>query len=81
MMWVGDLDALSTGADSTFAVLNVFQAACYSWDGKRFISDRRQMDTFRKLARFKTFLPLLCTGVMAALGAPIGALTKQTALA
>ncbi len=79
MMWVGDLDALSAGADSAFAVLNVFQAACHSWVGKRFISDRGEIDTFRKLARFMIFLPLLCTSVVAALGATIGALTKQTA--
>lgn len=78
MMWVGNLDELSMGADSAFAVLDVFQAALYSWVGRRFISERGEMDTSRKLARFMIFLPLLCTGVVAVLGAAIGVLTKQT---
>ena len=78
MMWVGNLDDLSVGADSAFAVLDVFQAALYGWVGRCFVSDRGEMDTSRKLARFMIFLPLLCTGVVAALGATIGAMTKQT---
>ncbi len=78
MMWVGNLDELSVGADAAFAVLDVFQAAMYSWVGRRFISDRAELDTARKLARFMIFLPLLCTSVVAALGATIGTLTKQT---
>lgn len=78
MMWVGNLDELSMGADSAFAVLDVFQVALYSWVGRRFVSDRGEIDTSRKLARFMLLLPLLCTGVVAALGATIGTLAKQT---
>jgi signal transduction histidine kinase len=78
MMSVGNLDELSLGADSAFAVLDVFQAAFYGWVGRRFVSDRGELDTSRKLARFMVFLPLLCTGVVAVLGATIGTLTKQT---
>lgn len=78
MLWVGSLDELSLGADVAFAVLDVFQVALYSWTGRRFISERGEIDTSRKLARFMLVLPLLCTGVVAALGATIGVLTKQT---
>lgn len=78
MLWVGNLDELSLGADSAFAILDVFQVALYSWVGRRFISQRGEIDTSRKLAQFMIFLPLLCTSVVAALGATIGMLAKQT---
>lgn len=78
MMWVGDLDEMSMAADSAFAALDVFQVVLYSWVGRRFISDRGEIDTSRKLARFMFFLPLVCTGFVAALGATIGVITKQT---
>lgn len=79
MMCVGKLDELSIGADSAFAVLNVFQVALYSWVGRRFVSGQGELDTSRKLARFMVFLPLLCTASVAVLGASIGMLNKQTA--
>ncbi|MBI2727063.1 MAG: MASE1 domain-containing protein [Polaromonas sp.] len=78
MLFVGNFDALSVGADSAFAVLNVFQVALYSWAGRRFINERGEIDTTRKLARFMVLLALLCTGVIAGLGATIGAVTKHT---
>ena len=55
MMWVGDLDEMSMAADSAFAALDVFQVVLYSWVGRRFISDRGENDTSRKLARFMFF--------------------------
>lgn len=78
MLFVGDLDELSFGADTAFAALNVFQVALYSLVGKRFVSERGEIDTSHKLARFMFFLPLLTTSVVASLGAAIGVLTKHT---
>lgn len=78
MLFVGNFDALSVGADSAFAMLNVFQVALYSWAGRRFVNQRGEIDTTRKLARFMVLLALLCTGLVAALGATIGAVTKHT---
>ncbi len=79
MLFVGNFDELSVRADSAFAVLNVFQVALYSWAGRRFVNERGEIDTTRKLARFMLLLALLCTGLVAALGGAIGALTKHTA--
>ncbi len=78
MVYVGNFDALSLGADSAFALLNVLQVALYSWVGRRFVSERGDIDTTRRLARFMLLLPLLGTAAVAALGASIGMLTKHT---
>ncbi len=78
MIFVGNFDDLSFGADSAFALLNVFQVALYSAVGRRLVNERGEIDTSRKLARFMVLLALLCTGLVAALGATIGALTKHT---
>ncbi len=78
MLFVGNFDALSIAADSAFAVLNVFQVTLYSAVGRRFVNERGELDTTRKLARFMVLLALLCTVVVAALGAAIGVVTKHT---
>lgn len=78
MIVVGDGDALSVGADSAFALLNVFQVALSTWLGRRFVDAAGELDTTLKFARYLVFLPLLATSVVAALGATIGMLTKHS---
>jgi signal transduction histidine kinase len=79
MMLVGDADPLSVGADAAFALLNVFEVALYAFLGRRLVCENGDIDSTRKLARFVLLLPLLATGIVAALGATIGAVTKHTA--
>lgn len=79
MMLVGDTDPLSVGADAAFALLNVFEVALYAFLGRRLVCEKGDIDSTRKLARFVFLLPLLATGVVASLGATIGAVTKHTA--
>lgn len=78
MLVVGDMDSLSFNADAAFALLNVFQVALYTFLGRRFVSDKNDIDSTAKLARYMLFLPLLATALVAALGGLIGMVTKQT---
>lgn len=78
MLVVGDTDALSLPADVAFALLNVFQVALYAFLGRRFVSDKTDIDSTAQLARYMFFLPLLGTAIVAALGGMIGMVTKQT---
>ncbi len=78
MLFVGDADPLSLGADAAFALLNVFEVALYAFLGRRLVCANGNIDTTAQLARFMVFLPLLATALVAALGATIGMVTKDT---
>ncbi len=78
MLFVGDADPLSLGADAAFALLNVFEVALYAFLGRRVVCENGHIDTTAKLARFIVFLPLLATALVAALGATIGMVTKHS---
>jgi signal transduction histidine kinase len=78
MLFVGDADPLSLGADAAFALLNVFEVALYAFLGRRVVCENGNIDTTAKLARFIVFLPLLATALIAALGATIGMVTKHS---
>jgi signal transduction histidine kinase len=78
MLFVGDADPLSLGADAAFALLNVFEVALYAVLGRRVVCESGNIDTTAKLARFIVFLPLLATALVAALGATIGMVTKHS---
>lgn len=78
MLFVGDADSLSLGADAAFALLNVFEVALFAFLGRRVVCDNGNIDTTAKLARFVFFLPLLATSLVAALGATIGMVTKHS---
>jgi signal transduction histidine kinase len=78
MLFVGDADPLSVGADAAFSLLNVFEVALYAFLGRRLVCDKGHIDTTGKLARFIVLLPLLATALIAALGATIGMVTKHS---
>lgn len=78
MVFVGDGDGLSIGADSAFALLNVFEVMLYTLLGRRFVGREAAIHTTRQLTQYLLFLPLLATAVVACLGASIGAVTKGT---
>ncbi|SFU61234.1 Signal transduction histidine kinase [Polaromonas sp. YR568] len=78
MLFVGDADPLSVGADAAFSLLNVFEVALYAFLGRRLVCDNGNIDTTARLARFIVLLPLLATALVAALGATIGVVTKHT---
>ncbi len=78
MLFVGDADPLSVGADAAFSLLNVFEVALYAFLGRRLVCDKGNIDTTAKLARFIVLLPLLATALIAALGATIGMVTKHS---
>ncbi len=78
MLFVGDRDGLSLGADTAFALLNVFEVMLYTLLGRRFVGREAAIHTTRQLTQYLLFLPLLATAVVACLGASIGAVTKGT---
>ena len=78
MLFIGDQDTLTLAEDAAFALLNVVEVMLYAWLGRRYVSASGQIDSTRKLARFVTLLPVLATSLIAALGASIALLIKDT---
>ena len=78
MLVVGDQDTLTLSEDAAFALLNVVEVMLYAWLGRHYVSASGQIDSTRKLARFTALIPVLATGVIAALGASIAMLIKDT---
>ena len=78
MLFVGDQDTLTLAEDAAFALLNVVEVMLYAWLGRRYVSASGQIDSTRKLARFVALLPVLATSLIAALGASIAMLIKDT---